>query len=277
MDKILVTGGAGSIGSAVAKRLSSDGYAVRVMDTNEEGLHSLSITNPEIEGRLLDVQFIEDAQEAMKGVSAVVHAAAYKHVTTCEKDEAPALRVNWGGAVRVCQQACGRRFVFVSTDKALKHTSIMGYTKAKAERGIMTYPNTAIVRFGNVLGSSGSLLPAILRYVAADKPIPITDPKMTRFFMLINEAVDMILAALWSKACKVYSPAELKSANIEQFINVCCDLYAAGHPVEIIGSRPGEKLHEIMEIDGVEYHSNDQTWLMTNDEIVAMLVEASKQ
>jgi FlaA1/EpsC-like NDP-sugar epimerase len=204
-------------------------------------------------------------QERMREVfakhrpSIVFHAAAYKHVTMMELNPIEAIRNNAIATqlvARIAGEAGVSTFVLVSTDKAVKPATVMGASKALAEWAIEAaatrYPATAYaaVRFGNVLGSSGSVVPIFRRQIAAGGPVTVTDPRMTRYFMTIPEAVQLIIRA-----------GSLSSSNAELFV------LEMGEPVkivdlaetmirlsgleperdiaiEIVGARPGEKLHE---------------------------------
>lgn len=273
MMKVLVTGGAGSIGSETVGVLVRSGYDVRVLDVNEEGLWCLQSDYPNIDARIGDVQFDTDVQQAMHGINMVVHCAAYKHVHLCERSIEAAYRVNVGGTNRILDAACGRRVVLLSTDKAVRAHSVMGQSKAMAESMILHSRNANIVRFGNVLGSRGSLVPVVIRHALRGRPIPLTDPNMTRFFMPISEAVDLIIEAMESKQSgKVYVPKKLHSAKIGLFLEVCRDLYAPQSEIKEVGPRPGESLHECMKNgNGKISCSDDPKLLMTRKQIEILL------
>ena len=272
--RVLVTGGAGSIGSETARRLHSLGYHVRVMDTNEEGLWLLSTEFPRIDCLLGDVQFAEDLTAALDGVEAIVHCAAYKHVHFCERSKLAANRVNTDAVLLLMEMSRGRRLVLLSSDKAVGPHNVMGRSKRLAEDIVLNRGgNGNAVRFGNVIGSRGSLLPAVLRYKRLGRPIPITDERMTRFFMGIRAAVDLIVKALLAEESgQVFAPAIVHSARVIDFLQVCRDLLAPGSAIERVGPRPGERLHEMMEVDGRRVRSDDPKYLMTRTEIEAMIV-----
>lgn len=273
--RILVTGGAGSIGSATALRLASEGHDIRIMDINEETLWTVKTENPAIDCRLGDVQFDLDVIEAMDRVEAVIHCAAYKHVTFCERARQAAIRVNVKGTENVLEAANGLRVVLLSTDKAISGTSWMGRTKRQAEDVARSFPNANIVRFGNVVGSRGSLIPAVLRYASLGKPILMTDPEMTRFFMTMSEAVGGILVALEEEeGGKLIMPDKLRSAKLGLFLSVCRDRLAPGAEIKRIGPHPGEALHEQMEQGERFVSSDDPALLMDRGEIGRFLTEA---
>ena len=245
--KVLVTGGAGSIGSEVVKRLLADGEEVRVIDINEEGLWSLGQEYGQVELFPGDVQYTADVREAMGGCDAVIHCAAMKHVNFCERNPKAAERVNVGGTRKVIQEAGDRRVVLLSTDKACKPTSIMGWTKHKAEQLALHAPNGNVTVFGNVLGSRGSLLPMVIRCDQAGRNIPLTDDRMTRFITTIDEAVGMVRAALHStEAGRTFSPTLPCSVRILDFLQACRDWIAPTRDIVATGMRPGERIHEWM-------------------------------
>lgn len=281
IKRVLITGGAGSIGSEVARRMLSDGWAVRVMDINEEGLWSLKLELPQIEVVLGDVRYVP--YEFMDKCDAVIHCAALKHVDLCEPNISLAWDVNVDGTEEVVTNS--RLFkiptVFLSTDKAHRPRSIMGQTKRAAEKIALTH-NAQVVRFGNVLGTRGSLIPAVKRYAALGRPIPVTDPDMTRFFMTVEDAVNLVYVALahaqqlpWKLTPAIITPlvfshTELQSARIGLFVEVCRDLLAPGHPIEVTGPRPGESTHETMG----DIRSDDASVLMDREQIEQLLERA---
>jgi FlaA1/EpsC-like NDP-sugar epimerase len=272
--KVLITGGAGSIGSEAARWLLRDGHEVRVLDINEEGLWALHAEFPLVETYLGDIQYKEEIDHASIGCDAIIHCAAYKHVHFCEQNAGACYRVNVAGARKAYEVAGNRRFVFLSSDKAIDAECNMGKAKATVERDLLRRcPNANVVRFGNVLGSRGSILPAVLRYRDLNQPIPMTDPNMTRFFMPITEAVWIIGQALNAEeGGVVFTTARPRSARIGEFIAVCRQLLAPNHPVATVGKRPGEKMHEkLITAEGELITSDDPRFLMEFGEIIHMV------
>ena len=276
----LITGGAGSIGSEVVRHLSDLGEPVRVMDINEEGLWSLACEIPDLDIRLGDVQYIGDVERAMDGCSRVVHCAAYKHVHLCEASPEAAYRVNVMGTMNVMKAAEGRRVVLLSTDKASQATSVMGQTKRTAEWVITSSSNACYTRFGNVIGSRGSLVPAVIRYRDMGRAIPLTDPDMTRFFITIEDALGVIMRGLEcrSPGYVALSRVQLRSARIGDFLEVCRDIFAPGLPIEEIGARPGESTHEsMMTVGQGQIRSDDPDTLMEKATIRDLLQKATSR
>jgi FlaA1/EpsC-like NDP-sugar epimerase len=186
----------------------------------------------------------------------VLHAAAYKHVPMMEQHPADAVYTNLGGtlmAMRASLDADVERFVLVSTDKAVAPTSVMGATKRLAELAVTDAARRSgrpyvSVRFGNVLGSSGSVVPLFQRQLRAGVPLTITDPEMTRYFMTIPEAARLILEAAY-----IGEPGDLFVLDMGEpvrIVDLARDLAKlAGRdpdsvPMQFIGLRPGEKLNE---------------------------------
>lgn len=244
--RILVTGGAGSIGSEVVRHCVRQGHAVRVLDICEESIWSLKLERPEIDAMIGDVQSLDDVRRACDGQDVVIHCAAMKHVDLCERNPSLARRVNVDGTINVT--LCHDRVVFISTDKAIEPSSVMGRTKREAERHVLEVGGN-VVRFGNVIGSRGSLVPMVLRCAELGKPIALTDARMTRFFMTAQECVTLINEAATSEQRSgLFSPINPASCRVKDFIEVCRDMFAPGLEIVTTGIRPGERLHEPMEL-----------------------------
>ncbi|HWH44160.1 MAG TPA: nucleoside-diphosphate sugar epimerase/dehydratase [Thermoleophilaceae bacterium] len=264
---VLVTGAGGSIGSELCRQIARVGPAKLVLVENSEG--ALFEIRRELEDDRhfrQDVAVLADCKDAvrMREVFAehrphvVFHAAAYKHVPLMEENPVEAVRNNAVGT-RLVAAAAGEsgaeRFVLVSTDKAVTPATAMGASKALAEWAVEAaqhrHPNTrfATVRFGNVLGSSGSVVPIFRRQIAAGGPVTVTDEKMTRYFMTIPEAVQLIIrSGDLGSGGEVYV---LEMGDPVKIIDLARNMIRlSGHEpdvdiaIEVVGRRPGEKLHE---------------------------------
>jgi FlaA1/EpsC-like NDP-sugar epimerase len=272
--KLLITGGAGSIGSEVVRHYVAQGHDVRVLDISEEGLWSLKSELPQVETLLGDVQSLDDVRTAVNGCSVVVHAAALKHVDLCERSPAVAQRVNVDGTANVCICAdlAGAKLVFISTDKAINPVSVMGQTKLKAE-SIALGCGANAVRFGNVIGTKGSLLPHVIRCSKLGMPIKLTHPEMTRWFMQVEEAVALIQEAVDSQEHgKVFTPVNPRACLISRFIEQCRQTFAPTLRVEQGEIRPGERLHEPMQLrNGEIVTSDDCKYWMTWPELYLLV------
>jgi FlaA1/EpsC-like NDP-sugar epimerase len=265
---VLITGAAGSIGSELARQVALHCPSTLVLfDQSETGLFELmeelrdihpDVNLQPIVGDIADELGVEDAFARFKP-SRVFHAAAYKHVTMMQTCVREAIRNNVEGT-RVVAEAAGRhdvqKFVFVSTDKAVLPVSVMGATKRLAEMLLMelqpSYPATAFaaVRFGNVLGSNGSVIPIFRRQIEAGRPLTVTHPDATRYFMMIPEAVQLILQASLLPEVRGQI-AMLDMGEPIRIVDLARNLlriaglpHKNGKSVIFTGLRPGEKLHE---------------------------------
>jgi FlaA1/EpsC-like NDP-sugar epimerase len=265
---VLVTGAAGSIGSELSHQMSTyQPQKLLLLDANESNLHDLAVelsaSNPDLE--LVPVLADITEREAIQAIYAehrpqvVFHAAAYKHVPMLEKYPAQAVRVNVGGTKNVAELAQyykAERFVLISTDKAVNPSSVMGASKRLCELMLHTLAerennNTlfASVRFGNVLGSRGSVVPTFNSQIAKGGPVTITHPEMTRYFMSISEAVNLVIhAACMTKGDDVYLLKMGETVKIielaERMIRLRGMRPYKDIEIQFTGVRPGEKLHE---------------------------------
>ena len=264
---VLVTGAGGSIGAELCRQISRVGPSQLVLlDHAEDNLFEIERELVEDRHALNTCAVLADCkeEERMREVFAqyrptvVFHAAAYKHVGLMEANPVEAVRNN-ALATRVMARVAGdigtKIFVLVSTDKAVAPATVMGASKALAEWAVEAadrrYPDTAFsaVRFGNVLGSSGSVVPIFRRQIAAGGPVTVTDAQMTRFFMTIPEAVQLVIrAGSLAHGGEVFV---LDMGDPVSILDLANDMirFARLEPgkdiaIEIIGRRPGEKLHE---------------------------------
>ncbi len=266
---LLVTGGAGSIGSELARQVARFHPARLVLvDQAESPLYYVQ-TELRREHPALDVvPVVADITNSsrMDSVFAaylpthVFHAAAYKHVPLMEDNVAEAIRNNVLGTLQVagCAARHGvRKFVLISTDKAVHPSSVMGATKRVSERIVLGWPDLRgsgtdfrAVRFGNVLGSDGSVLPLFRKQLAAGGPLTLTHPDVTRYFMTIPEAVELVLQASILPEARGRI-AMLEMGNPMKIVELAENLIRLSGmephrdiPIVFTGLRPGEKLHE---------------------------------
>lgn len=258
---VLVTGGTGSFGQHIVRELSQyDVATIRVLSRDEKKqydmLHAFSDVKP-LQCMLGDVRDFGRVQEAVDGMDVVFHAAALKQVPNCEFAPYEAVRTNVEGAENVRRASIAGRVqsvVAVSTDKAVKPVNVMGISKALQERimlqaaALTSGTKFTCVRYGNVLGSRGSVVPFFKHLIAHRKPLPITHPGMTRFQLTLSEAVGLVLEAAVRGETGELWVRKMPSARI-------VDLAAAlakgmtgddHYPTEIVGTRPGEKMHEVL-------------------------------
>jgi FlaA1/EpsC-like NDP-sugar epimerase len=271
--RVLVTGAAGSIGSELCRQLAAHRPAQLILyDRHENGLHTLEhelrsrYTATPLAPVLGDV-LLEDQLRSVFALyrpDAVFHAAAYKHLPLAELNVIEAARNNVLGTDNVARAAAAhgtKEFVLVSTDKAVRPTSVMGVTKRLAEMVIQTPagagPRFVAVRFGNVLGSNGSVVPLFREQIARGGPVTVTDPQVTRYFMTIPEAAQLIL-----QAAALGRHGDILVLDMGQPVRI---LDLARHMIKLsglephedidivfTGLRPGEKLHEELVADGEE-------------------------
>lgn len=268
---VMVTGAAGSIGSELSRQIATLGPARLILfERSESDLHDLELalrdTLPNVEvvgivGDILDAGDIAAACEQHRP-SRIYHAAAYKHVALMERHVVSAVRNNVLGTYNVATMA--KRFgaeqvVLISTDKAVRPTSLMGATKRAAERVVLSMnggrTRFTAVRFGNVLGSRGSVVPIFRRQIERGGPVTVTHPEVVRFFMTIPEAVQLVLqAAASSHGGDIFHLDMGEPVRIADLAENMIRLsgFEPGRDIEIkfVGLRPGEKLYEELLIDG---------------------------
>lgn len=247
--RILVTGAAGSIGSEICRQLYKENK-VYALDFNEMGLHKLK-RDLGVATRVGDVRNRETLRNVFDDFKPqiVFHAAAYKSVDMMEYVPEEAINTNVLGTLNVLDYSKiygVERFVFISTDKVVNAKSIMGKTKSLGETMTVNSGKGYIaVRFGNVLGSRGSLLEIWEEQINAGKAITITDPNMMRFFMTIPEAVNLVLEAVnLGKGGEVICFEMGKPVSILSLAQEIIQKLGREIPIEIIGNRGGEVLEE---------------------------------
>ncbi|MEX0666273.1 MAG: nucleoside-diphosphate sugar epimerase/dehydratase [Acidimicrobiia bacterium] len=259
--RVLITGGGGSIGAELARQVAECSPASLVLvDNDETHLHdaTASLTGP-VETALCDIRSASRLVRIFERhrPEVVFHAAALKHVPVLEDHACEAIETNVLGTDTVLKAAARvgvQRLVFISTDKAVRPTSVMGASKWLAEQLVLacaseSTPHCA-VRFGNVVGSRGSVIPTFSRQIAAGGPVTVTDPEMTRYFMSIEEAVQLVLQA----AVFATGSGEVFMLEMGEPVNILAlaqrmimlSGFSVGEEIEIdiVGARPGEKLTE---------------------------------
>ena len=260
--RVLVTGAGGSIGSEICRQVASLGPAQLILlDHDETHLHdtAASIAGPS-EQALVDIFDREAVFETFEQYcpEVVYHAAAHKHVPVLEQHPLEAAKTNVLGTMHVVDAASSvgtRRFVQISTDKAVHPSSVMGASKRLAEQTVLAHAPAGAayctVRFGNVLGSRGSVIPTFSRQIAQGGPVTVTDPRMTRFFMSVEEAVQLVLqASVLSHGGEIFMlemGVPVKIIDLaERMIRLSGCQVGIDIPIEITGMRPGEKLNEVL-------------------------------
>jgi FlaA1/EpsC-like NDP-sugar epimerase len=257
---ILITGGTGSFGNRVARHLARVGARqIRIFSRDEKKQWEMQRAFPDYRYIVGDVRDPERLRSAMRGVDFVFHAAALKQVPACESYPIEALRTNALGSHNVCMAASEsgvKRVVALSTDKAVKPINAMGISKAMMEKVVCSQnlfaecPTVfACVRYGNVMGSRGSVIPLFKRLIAAHRPLTLTVPSMTRFLMTLDQSVDLVVHALTNAQGGEIFVRKAPACTVQDLARAMRLRYSdkgEQHPIESVGIRAGEKIHEVL-------------------------------
>ena len=276
--KILITGGTGSLGQALTKKLlKTDVDTIRIFSRNESKQVQMEseIKDKRLRFLIGDIRDLSRLEKALEGVDIVFHTAALKHVPVVEYNPFEAIKTNILGAqnlIDACLKENVETVVGISTDKAVSPLNTYGATKLLMEKLLTTAQNYLdidkyrtkflAVRYGNVVGSSGSVIPKFIQQIKSNEKIRITDSQMTRFSITMDDALDLIInASKIGKGSEVFVP-KLKAYNI---MDVKSALFELLHETEyeIVGIRPGEKLHEtLINEDEIRYTWNIKDMFM---------------
>jgi FlaA1/EpsC-like NDP-sugar epimerase len=285
--RVLVTGAGGSVGSELVRRLAACGpESITLLDQSEYHLFYIErelrsrwpslpvhavlgdVTRPRVMRAACDVS----------SPHVVFHAAAYKHVTMLERDVCAGVLANVLGTISAaeCAREAGARFVLISTDKAVNPRAVMGATKRLAELVTLARLDRTfrpvVVRFGNVLGSSGSVVELMVRSIHDGEPIPITHADATRYFMTVGEAATLVLRAdlmrLGGEICWLDMGTPLRIVDLaHRLLALGKSLGIPPVPLSVIGLRPGEKLDEELTLQGMDLSRTDHAriWIARHD------------
>ena len=263
---LMITGGTGSFGNAVLNRfLDTDIKEIRVFSRDEKKQddmrHEFQAKLPEAANKIKffigDVRDLSSVRSAMHGVDYIFHAAALKQVPSCEFFPMEAVKTNVMGTDNVLTAAIDagvRSVICLSTDKAAYPVNAMGTSKAMMEKVIVAKSRTVdpdqtkicCTRYGNVMCSRGSVIPLWIDQIKAGNPITITEPKMTRFVMSLEEAVDLVLFAFAHGGSGDILVQKAPACTIETLAKAVTGLFAPGHEIKVIGIRHGEKMYETL-------------------------------
>lgn len=254
----MVTGGTGSFGSTIIKTLiKSQLKEIRIFSRDEKKQEDMRLLykSSKLKFYIGDVRNSKSVNEAMKGVDYVFHAAALKQVPSCEFYPMEAVRTNILGTENVIDAAFENqveRVVILSTDKAVYPINAMGISKAMMEKLMIAKANSLVnnktilcaTRYGNVMGSRGSVIPLFISLAKKGKSLTITDPNMTRFMMSLQESVELVLFAFKQAKQGDIFVQKAPATTIENVAKVIIDIFGNKNKIQIIGTRHGEKLFE---------------------------------
>jgi UDP-N-acetylglucosamine 4,6-dehydratase/5-epimerase len=257
-NRILITGGTGSFGNRVATYLTRFNPArIVIYSRDEKKQWEMAQRWPDFDYIIGDVRDPTRLAEAMRGIDIVFHAAALKQVPSCETYPFEAVLTNTVGSQLVCEAALAagvQRVVALSTDKAVKPVNAMGTSKAMMEKLVCAKNRVPLdtifscVRYGNVMGSRGSVIPLFRKQIEAGGPITITVPQMTRFMMTLDESVDLVVHAMTQAEGGEIFVRKAPAATVSDLANAMVSKYGNGAhiPIHVVGIRPGEKLDEVL-------------------------------
>ncbi len=258
---ILITGGTGSFGRSALNRFIDAGIEeIRIFSRDEKKQEDMRIklNNPQVKFYSGDVRDKRTVDYAMSGVDFVFHAAALKQVPSCEFFPIEAVNTNILGTQNVLDSALEfgvRRVIVLSTDKAVYPINAMGMSKALMEKVMQAKARTLEeksetifcgTRYGNVMASRGSVIPLFIDQIKANKDLTITDPKMTRFMMTLDDALDLVIYAFQHGKNGDIFIQKAPASTIADLAQALIELYQSKSKVKIIGTRHGEKLYETL-------------------------------
>lgn len=259
--KLLISGGTGSFGNAVLKRfLDTDIAEIRIFSRDEKKQDDMrkQYASPKLKFYIGDVRDYQSVLNATRGVDYIFHAAALKQVPSCEFHPMEAVKTNVLGTENLLEAAIQngvKRVVCLSTDKAVYPINAMGISKAMMEKVMVAKSRnlddagTVIcgTRYGNVMASRGSVIPLFVDQIRAGKPLSITDPNMTRFMMTLADAVDLVLYAFEHGRNGDLFVQKAPAATVEVLAQALTSLLGKpDYPIQVIGTRHGEKLYEAL-------------------------------
>lgn len=257
---LVITGGTGTFGNAVLQRMLGMGLRqIRIFSRDEKKQDDMrrQYANPILKYYIGDVREPSGLADVMSGADFVFHAAALKQVPSCEFHPVEAIRTNAMGTENVLNAAIAggvSRLVVLSTDKAAYPINAMGLTKGLAEKLMVAKAQMAAergcvlagTRYGNVMASRGSVIPLFAEQILAGKPLTVTDPRMTRFMMSIERAVDLVLFAFAHAQPGDLFVQKAPAATVQTLAEAMKLVFEADNPIQQIGTRHGEKLYETL-------------------------------
>lgn len=274
-DKVvLVTGGAGSIGKELVKRIVTEPVqSVRAFDIDEYNLANLKsgLKSPKLRALLGDICDRERVKLALNGVDYVFHLAAIKNLEISEYNVPQCVRCNVDGTINLVECALERKpqkFLFCSSDKSTKYVSLYGASKFIGEKTVLwanqiqDYTKFAVARLPNVVETRGNIFEKFPEHKLKGKPIPLTNPKMKRYFMSLDSAVSFLMkAAEKMRGGEVFVPANVEERSVLEIAK------SYGGKIEIIGKRKGEKIREelMTEEERKKAERADDMWIIRKE------------
>lgn len=261
MDNVvLVTGGTGSFGKTMVKKLLDEGYKeIRILSRDEAKQEEMRIaySRPELKFYIGDVRDRAAVDKAMKGVDLVFHAAALKQVPSCEFFPMEAVKTNIIGSQNVIDSAVDagvKSLVCLSTDKAVMPVNAMGMSKAMMEKVAQassrqlgdTDTVISCVRYGNVMCSRGSVIPLFIKQIKEGKPLTLTEPTMTRFMLSLNDAIELVAFAFENASQGDIFIKKAPACTVQLLAETLLEIFEASTEIQVIGWRHGEKLYETL-------------------------------
>jgi len=255
---LLITGGTGSFGNAILERFLKTSFKeIRIFSRDEKKQEDQRnrIQNSRVKYFIGDVRDEASLEYAIEGVDLIFHAAALKQVPSCEFYPLEALKTNSVGTENVLNTAIHhkvQKVICLSTDKAVYPINAMGISKAMMEKiaiaksRVSSKTQIIVTRYGNVMGSRGSVIPLFIEQIKSKKPITITDPGMTRFMMSLEDAVELVLFAFTKGKSGDTFIQKAPATTIGTLAEVLKEIYSSDTPVKIIGTRHGEKQYETL-------------------------------
>lgn len=257
---LMITGGTGSFGNAVLNRfLETEIKEIRIFSRDEKKQDDMrkKYNNDKIKFYIGDVRDIQSIRNAIHGVDYIFHAAALKQVPSCEFFPLEAVKTNVIGTDNVLTAAIDegvKKVICLSTDKAAYPVNAMGTSKAMMEKVFVAKSRTVSpektvicgTRYGNVMCSRGSVIPLFIEQIKSGKPLTITEPKMTRYIMSLDEAVELVLFAFENAESGDIMVQKAPACTIEDLAKAVKEIFNADNEIKIIGIRHGEKMYETL-------------------------------
>lgn len=254
--KFLIIGGTGTLGQTLIKKLRASGHEIACFSRDELKQQELKKIYPDVRYILGDIRDKQSVITAMYGIDTVFHVAALKHVDVLEANPIEAIKTNILGTINVAEAAMEcmvGNVIFSSTDKAVLPINVYGMTKSISERYLLNLnggqqdTKFAVYRWANVMGSRGSVVHSFAASIKETGGVKITDPRMTRFWINIDDAADFMLKTYKKASLKEVMIPDMKASTVMALADAVCKAVGQNeYKIEIVGIRPGEKIHECL-------------------------------